>query len=51
MPIRSLTAYAQTTNTFESKPLGYLEIYERYFASMMDKEIKLLNLVWPVVNR
>lgn len=42
--MRSLTAYAQTTNMFESKPLGYLEIYETYFAHKMNESIKLLEL-------
>jgi hypothetical protein len=44
MPDRSLREYAQTTNLFESKPIGYLEIYEKYFAPLMDKEVKLLEL-------
>jgi hypothetical protein len=44
MPGRSLREYAQTTNLFESKPLSYLEIYERYFEPLMDKEVKLLEL-------
>ena len=44
MPVRSLTAYAQTTNMFESKPLGYLELYELYFSKMMDEKVKLLEL-------
>jgi len=44
MPTRSLLAYAQTTNLFESKPLGYLKTYEKQFASLMDKDITLLEL-------
>jgi hypothetical protein len=39
-----LVEYAQTTNMFESKPRGYLEIYEKYLAPLRDKEIKLLEL-------
>lgn len=41
---RTLTEYAQTTNLFESKPIGYLEIYERYFSSLRDERVKLLEL-------
>jgi hypothetical protein len=40
---RTLREYAQT-NLFESKPLGYLEIYENYFSDLQDKKIKLLEL-------
>lgn len=44
MPDRSLRKYAQTTNLSEGKPASYLEIYEKYFASLMDEEVKLLEL-------
>ena len=40
---RTLREYAQT-NLFESKPVSYLEIYEKYFDAMQDNEIKLLEL-------
>jgi len=43
MSDRTLKKYAQT-NLFESKPLGYLEIYEKLFSPMMDDEVKLLEL-------
>jgi hypothetical protein len=39
----NLTDYAQT-NAGESKPRAYLEIYERYFATLKDRPIKLLEL-------
>ena len=41
---RTLREYAQTTNLFESKPIGYLKIYEQYFESMQDQDVKLLEL-------
>jgi|SRR5271166_2266211 len=44
MPDRSLLNYAQKPGSFESKPLPYLVLYEKYFAPLMDKEIKLLEL-------
>lgn len=44
MPVRSLKAYAQTTNLFESKPVGYLELYEQYFSRLIDDKIVLLEL-------
>jgi hypothetical protein len=41
---RTLREYAQTTNLFESKPVSYLEIYEKYFEAMQDQDVKLLEL-------
>ena len=40
---RRLVSYAQT-NLGESKPRGYLEIYEEYFAPLARREIRLLEL-------
>jgi hypothetical protein len=39
----NLVDYAQK-NSFESKPKGYLEIYQRHFATLKDRPIKLLEL-------
>jgi hypothetical protein len=39
-----LSDYATKSGSFESKPGGYLATYEKYFSSLKDGEIKLLEL-------